>query len=133
MWFVICNFDVINLVGKPTHSKCFLQVLEVLTHVNKRVKQQTSIPLPLFTLVAQFADPSATPLQRNFYLIYIDMAITRSSQAVRFLHIALIKFLTSDLVGSTQSHLSALAISPFSGPFASRSSVANFYSSMYTQ
>jgi proteasome component ECM29 len=38
-----------------------LQVMELLVHVNKRLKSRSRIQLPMEQLLALFQDPSATP------------------------------------------------------------------------
>ncbi|ESQ29944.1 hypothetical protein EUTSA_v100122260mg, partial [Eutrema salsugineum] len=41
-------------------------VLEILSHVNKRVKHQHEIGLPLLDLWKLYTDPAASPMVRNF-------------------------------------------------------------------
>ena len=52
-----------------------------MSHVNKRVKSQQSIKLPLDELVAMFVDPSTVPMVRNFALVYAEMAMERALPA----------------------------------------------------
>ncbi|XP_024006131.1 proteasome-associated protein ECM29 homolog isoform X1 [Eutrema salsugineum] len=42
------------------------KVLEILSHVNKRVKHQHEIGLPLLDLWKLYTDPAASPMVRNF-------------------------------------------------------------------
>ncbi|KAI9849048.1 MAG: proteasome component M29 [Thelocarpon superellum] len=52
------------------------KVISILQHVNARIAPPT-IKLPLVALLAQFKDPSATPLLRHFDLLYLQQGITR--------------------------------------------------------
>lgn len=60
-----------------------LQVLEMLSHVNKRVRDHREIGLPLVPLLSLFQQPAASPLVRNFALVYVEMAMERSSAQQR--------------------------------------------------
>ncbi|KAL8170504.1 hypothetical protein V2J09_022308 [Rumex salicifolius] len=53
------------------------KVVEILTHVNKRVKHDTNIALPLSELWNIY-EANAAPLVRNFCIIYIEMAFERA-------------------------------------------------------
>lgn len=55
----------------------FGQVLEILSHVNKRVKHQLEIGLPLLALWKLYTDPVASPMVRNFAIVYVEMAFER--------------------------------------------------------
>ncbi|KAL5994755.1 hypothetical protein ACLOJK_024809 [Asimina triloba] len=55
------------------------KVLEILTHVNKRVKHQTEIGLPLSKLWKMYVDANAAPMVKNFCIVYIEMAFERVS------------------------------------------------------
>jgi hypothetical protein len=59
------------------------QVLELLTHINKRVKPATSIKLPLQALVSRFLDRNAAQVEKSFLLMYLEMAIQRATADVR--------------------------------------------------
>ncbi|VYS53613.1 unnamed protein product [Arabidopsis thaliana] len=54
------------------------QVLEILSHVNKRVKHQHEIGLPLLALWKLYTDPAAAPMVRNFAIVYVEMAFERA-------------------------------------------------------
>lgn len=56
-----------------------LQVLELLTHVNKRVKGHDEIQLPLEQLLDLYKAPGSSLLVRNFALVYVEMAFERAS------------------------------------------------------
>ncbi|KAL2510922.1 ARM repeat superfamily protein [Abeliophyllum distichum] len=53
------------------------KVIEILSHVNKRVKHQPQIGLPLAELWKLYMESSAAPMIRNFCIVYIEMSIER--------------------------------------------------------
>ncbi|KAF5447658.1 hypothetical protein F2P56_033192 [Juglans regia] len=53
------------------------KVLEILSHVNKRVKHQLEIGLPLLELWKLYSEANAAPMVRNFCIVYIEMAFER--------------------------------------------------------
>ena len=57
--------------------------MEVLSHVNKRIKDRKQIKLPLQKLVDQFVKPSS-PMVKNFALIYVQTAFERASSEEQF-------------------------------------------------
>ena len=62
---------------------CARQVLEILSHVNKRVRGHSGIHMPLDALLAQYAAPGSAPLVRNFALVYLEMAFERAPEDAR--------------------------------------------------
>ncbi|KAK1292730.1 hypothetical protein QJS10_CPB17g01685 [Acorus calamus] len=52
-------------------------VMEILTHVNKRVKHQPEIGLPFTELWKIYSEANAAPIVRNFCMVYIEMAFER--------------------------------------------------------
>ncbi|KAM7278672.1 hypothetical protein ACFE04_005806 [Oxalis oulophora] len=54
------------------------KVLEILSHVNKRVKHQTEIGLPLLELWQMYSKVDAAPMVKNFAIVYIEMAFERA-------------------------------------------------------
>ncbi|KAJ6964762.1 proteasome adapter and scaffold protein ECM29 [Populus alba x Populus x berolinensis] len=52
-------------------------VLEILSHVNKRVKYQHEIGLPLQELWKLYTEANATAIVKNFCIVYIEMAFER--------------------------------------------------------
>ena len=58
-------------------------MLELLSHVNKRVKGHNEILLPLEALLALYNAPASGPLVRNFALVYVEMAFERASAEER--------------------------------------------------
>jgi hypothetical protein len=66
------------LAGSEIVKACFLcQVLEILSHVNKRVKYQHEIGLPLQELWKLYTEANATAIVKNFCIVYIEMAFER--------------------------------------------------------
>ena len=55
------------------------QVLELLSHVNKRVKGHSDIKLPLLSLLELYRQSDGQPLVRNFSLVYMEMACERAT------------------------------------------------------
>nr|XP_023924384.1 proteasome-associated protein ECM29 homolog [Quercus suber] len=53
------------------------KVLEILSHINKRVKHQPEIALPLLELWKVYSEANAAPMVRNFCIVYIEMAFER--------------------------------------------------------
>ncbi|KAI9402448.1 hypothetical protein POPTR_001G274500v4 [Populus trichocarpa] len=53
------------------------KVLEILSHVNKRVKYQHEIGLPLQELWKLYTEANATAIVKNFCIVYIEMAFER--------------------------------------------------------
>ncbi|XP_039131872.1 proteasome adapter and scaffold protein ECM29-like [Dioscorea cayenensis subsp. rotundata] len=52
-------------------------VMEILSHVNKRVKHHPEIGLPLVQLWSMYREFSGAPMVRNFCVVYIEMAFDR--------------------------------------------------------
>jgi hypothetical protein len=59
------------------------KVMAILSHLNKRLKADGSIVLPLGGLIKLFTSPSSAPFVANFALVYIDMGFPRVSSADR--------------------------------------------------
>lgn len=55
------------------------KVIEILSHVNKRVKHQPEIGLPLSELWKLYMDTHSVPMVKNFCIVYIEMAFERSN------------------------------------------------------
>jgi len=53
------------------------KVMELLVHINKRIKNNNNIQLPLEALLLQYQDPAATSFVINFTIIYIKMGFPR--------------------------------------------------------
>ncbi|XP_075078275.1 uncharacterized protein LOC107799855 isoform X1 [Nicotiana tabacum] len=54
------------------------KVLEILSHVNKRVKHQHDIGLPLSDLWQLYRESNASLMVRNFCIMYVEMAVERA-------------------------------------------------------
>ena len=65
-----------------------MQVLEILTHVNKRIKGQASMQLPLKPLLDVYAS-AGSGMVKNFAIVYIEMAMERCPLAGRELLVSL--------------------------------------------
>ncbi|ESP05333.1 hypothetical protein LOTGIDRAFT_103320 [Lottia gigantea] len=53
------------------------KVMELLVHINKRLKSRSKVQLPVESLLTQFQDPTATPFVTNFTILYIKMGFPR--------------------------------------------------------
>ncbi|KAG0174143.1 hypothetical protein DFQ29_007586 [Apophysomyces sp. BC1021] len=53
------------------------KVMDILSHINKRVKSNQSIKLPFDNLLAQFTDVKVSMFVKNFTLIYLEMCLGR--------------------------------------------------------
>lgn len=53
------------------------KVMELLVHINKRLKSRPNVQLPVDTLITQFQDPTASSIITNFSIIYIKMGFPR--------------------------------------------------------
>lgn len=53
------------------------KVMELLVHVNKRLKSRPKVLLPVEELIKQYRDPDATSIITNFSIIYIRMGFPR--------------------------------------------------------
>ncbi|MEW5319236.1 MAG: hypothetical protein WDW38_010401 [Sanguina aurantia] len=73
---------VIASLSSP-HGSTHKKVLEVLSHVNKRMKGVTTLHLPLAELLALFSEPAQAPLVRNFALVYTETAFERADPSER--------------------------------------------------
>eukprot|EP01116_Phalansterium_solitarium_P003414 TRINITY_DN14234_c0_g1_i1.p1 TRINITY_DN14234_c0_g1~~TRINITY_DN14234_c0_g1_i1.p1 ORF type:complete len:681 (+),score=200.65 TRINITY_DN14234_c0_g1_i1:140-2182(+) len=62
---------------KTSHEPVRRKVMEVLSHINKRVKPLPAIKLPVLELLGQFVDPASTGFLLNFNLIYLEMGFAR--------------------------------------------------------
>ncbi|KAL1116553.1 hypothetical protein AAG570_005025 [Ranatra chinensis] len=53
------------------------KVMDLLAHVNKRVKNRSTIQLPVEALLVQYQDPAASAFITNFTIIYIRLGFPR--------------------------------------------------------
>jgi proteasome component ECM29 len=75
---LVPTLQKLNSTYESTHSK----VLEVLSHVNKRVRPQPNIKLPLNDLLTQYLSPDSSTLLKNFNIIYLEIAFQRAALEV---------------------------------------------------
>ncbi|KAJ7960514.1 Proteasome-associated ECM29-like protein [Quillaja saponaria] len=75
------------------------KVLEILSHVNKRVKHQPQIGLPLPELWKLYSEPSTVPIIRNFCIVYIEMASERVSVKLPVQHQEIILRIIVKVIG----------------------------------
>ena len=52
----------------------------MLSHVNKRVRGHDQIKLPLDALLELYLSDTSVPLVKNFAVVYVEMAMDRSTQ-----------------------------------------------------
>ena len=65
------------------HASTKKKVMEILSHVNKRLKAQPTMRLPLEDLTALYVNPERPPMVRNFALVYVEQAHARDSRRSR--------------------------------------------------
>lgn len=67
------------------HEASRKKVMEMLTHVNKRIRDHSHIKLPLVELLALYRSPAsaAVPMVFNFAMVYTEMAFERSNTDIR--------------------------------------------------
>jgi hypothetical protein len=56
--------------------------MEMLNHINKRVKDQLSIKLPLVELLKLYRNTDTKPTVKNVSIIYVEMAFDHASPEV---------------------------------------------------
>lgn len=74
-----------------------IQVLEILSHVNKRVRGHDQIKLPLDALLDLYLSDSSAPLVKNFAVVYVEMAMDRSLQDQQTTAVYFLPFCSSPL------------------------------------
>lgn len=95
---------VIAKLASP-HESLRKKVMELLIHVNRRVKDHENIQLPVEPLLKQYQDPQATTFVTNFSIIYIKMGYPRLDLNKQ---VELIPSMLSCLEGKPQSHIDSL-------------------------
>lgn len=81
------------------------KVMELLVHVNKRLKSRPQIQLPVEALLQQYQDASSSSFVLNFTMIYLKLGfprLDRSRQA------ALLHALLDSVAGKPQQHQDSL-------------------------
>ena len=90
---------VLLKITSPNESvRC--KVMEVLTHLNKRLKSRPAVQLPVEGLLHQFKTTDSTFLH-NFSIIYIGMGFPRLEKK---LQIELAPLLLNCLEGKPENH-----------------------------
>lgn len=97
---------VIQKLASP-HDPVRKKVMELLIHVNRRVKDHESIQLPVEALLAQYQDPSATAFVTNFSIIYIRMGYPRLDLNKQ---VELLPLMLNSLEGKPQQHQDSLLL-----------------------
>lgn len=69
----------ISCLGTPRQSTK-QKVMDMLSHINKRVKDQPSIKLPLLDLLRLYQSEKAAPMVKSFSLVYMEMSFDRRSK-----------------------------------------------------
>lgn len=74
-----------NILGFLAVSSAAVKTktMAILSHVNKRVKSNVAIKLPLAALAKLFTAPATAPLVANFALIYVELGLPRVAAAER--------------------------------------------------
>ena len=76
----MCN--ILNFLASPS-AAVKQKAMAILSHLNKRLKADPSITLPLAGLIKLFTTASTNAMVSNFALVYIDMGLPRVSTAER--------------------------------------------------
>lgn len=76
------------VVNLDSDSRCIgNKVMELLSHINKRAKPNTSIKLPFEALVKQLVDDQVSIFVKNFTIIYLEMCVERMTPEETVQHI----------------------------------------------
>ncbi|KAF5273782.1 hypothetical protein FQA39_LY00897 [Lamprigera yunnana] len=81
------------------------KVMELLVHINKRIKSRPVVQLPVEALLVQYQDPSATTFVINFTIIYIKLGFPRLPEEKQ---IELLPSMLNSLESKPQSHQDSL-------------------------
>ncbi|XP_066994237.2 proteasome adapter and scaffold protein ECM29 isoform X2 [Anabrus simplex] len=81
--------------------------MELLVHINKRIKSRPMVQLPVEALLLQYQDPSASSFVTNFTIIYIKMGYPRLPLAKQA---ELVPCVLNALEGKPQSHQDSLLL-----------------------
>ncbi|RWS16185.1 proteasome-associated protein ECM29-like protein [Dinothrombium tinctorium] len=83
------------------------KILELLVHINKRLKSRPQIQLPVSQLLLQYQDPSANAFVNNFTIIYLKLGIPRIAIEER---VKLIPMIIACLEGKVTNHQDSLLL-----------------------
>ncbi|CAN7937378.1 unnamed protein product [Ixodes hexagonus] len=81
------------------------KVMEVLVHVNKRLKSRPRVQLPVEALLQQYKDPSSTSFVLNFAMIYLKLGFPRLDKSQQA---ELLPSLLACVAGRPQQHQDSL-------------------------
>jgi proteasome component ECM29 len=73
---------LLGQLHKPS-GPVFAKTLEIIKHVNTRVREDASVQLPCAALVTLIAKPTTPSFVRGLALMYLDMGLSRLSSAER--------------------------------------------------
>lgn len=90
----------------PLRSK----LLECLGHINKRVKDRPSIPLPFAELIGMLAQPTTAPFTGTFVLVYARLAFDRLAPEAQLAALPALLRITSFPAGSVRDSVLGFAI-----------------------
>lgn len=83
------------------------KVMELLIHINKRIKSRPLVQLPVEALLVQYQDPAASSFVINFTIIYIKMGFPRLPIEKQ---IELIPSMLNSIDSKPQSHQDSLLL-----------------------
>ncbi|XP_026680942.1 proteasome adapter and scaffold protein ECM29, partial [Diaphorina citri] len=70
-----------------THEEVKKKVIELLTHISKRIKARPNVQLPVKSLLDLYQDPSSNSFIVNFAIIYIKIGFPRLPEAQERQHV----------------------------------------------
>ena len=74
--------NILGFLGSPS-AAVKQKTMAILSHLNKRLKADASISLPLGGLIKLFTAATTNPFVANFALVYIEMGLPRVPAADR--------------------------------------------------
>nr|XP_022915862.1 proteasome-associated protein ECM29 homolog isoform X1 [Onthophagus taurus] len=83
------------------------KVMELLIHINKRIKTRPQVRLPVSTLLSQYQNPEASSFLINFTIIYIKMGFPRLTVEEQT---DLVPNILNSLDGKPQAHQDSLLL-----------------------
>jgi len=86
------------------------KVLDILSHVNKRLQPLPQAQLPLEALLQLYAKPDAAPMVRNFAIVYVETAASRAAPEARFAQVGALLHGISTRPDAHQQMLLRLAV-----------------------
>ncbi|GBG83689.1 hypothetical protein CBR_g37490 [Chara braunii] len=102
---------IIGRLQSP-HQTTKKKVLEMLSHINKRVKGQSHIKLPFKELLDLYMDNGTAPIVKNFAIVYLEMALERVSDQER---LTVVPSLLDGLSGRPGQHQDMLLLMAIEG------------------